>query len=429
MASNHLKRIDPEIADILSREEVRQRQNLELIASENIVSDGVLEAMGSILTNKYAEGYPNRRYYGGCEVVDEAETLAIERVKQLFDCEYANVQPHSGSSANMELYGAVLKEGDTILGLDLSHGGHLTHGSPVNFSGKTYRFISYGVSPESEQIDYDALEEVASKEKPKAIIAGASAYPRRFDFSRMREIADSVGAFLITDMAHYAGLIAADLYPNPLPHSHFVTSTTHKTLRGPRGGIILMHRDAENTIGVVAPKSQRVKKWSEVINSQVFPGMQGGPLMHVIAAKAVAFKEALDPSFKEYQRQVLLNANSLASGLMERGINLVSGGTDSHILLANLTSLEITGKEAQLWLDEAGITVNKNTIPFEPLSPMVTSGIRLGTPSLTTRGMKESQMEEISGYIVEVLKSKGEKASLVREQVLKLTEQFPLFQK
>ncbi len=425
--SSQLMNHDADVFKIIADETTRQQNNLELIASENIVSPAVLEAMGSTLTNKYAEGYPDARYYGGCEVVDKVEKLAIARVCELFDCEYANVQPHSGSQANMAVYMALLEPGDTIMGMDLSHGGHLTHGSPVNFSGQLYNVVSYQVSPEDKQIDYEALAAQVLEVKPKLLIAGASAYPRAIDFARLRQIADSVQCFLVTDMAHYAGLIAAGVYPSPLPHSHFVTSTTHKTLRGPRGGLILMHKDGLNTLGVKALKSGRTKRWSEVINSQVFPGIQGGPLMHVIAAKAVAFGEALSPSFKTYQQQVIKNAKALAAQLKQRGIRLVSEDTDSHLLLLDLSALEITGKQAEKWLDEAAITTNKNTIPFDPLPPFTTSGIRIGTPAVTTRGMKEEQMTQIADFIADIVLSQGSKVDEVKTKVLNLTNSFPLF--
>ena len=424
-----LKSYDPELFEAMQRELKRQKGNLELIASENIVSSNVLEAAGSVLTNKYAEGYPSKRYYGGCEFVDEAEDLAIERAKQLFGCEYANVQPHSGSQANMGVYLTVCKPGDTVLGMSLAHGGHLTHGSPVNFSGQLYNIVSYGVDPETERIDFDALLQTAKETKPKMIIAGASAYPRTLDFKKFREIADEVGAFLMTDMAHIAGLVAAGEHPSPLMDSHFTTTTTHKTLRGPRGGMILMGKDGENTIGAVAPKSGRVKNWSELVNGSIFPGCQGGPLMHIIAAKAVAFKEALQPDFKDYQAQVVKNAAVLASELEAGGVRIVSGGTDNHLMLVDLTNMDVTGKDGESWLDAASITVNKNAIPFDKKSPFITSGVRIGTPAVTSRGMKEKEMKLIAQYVTEVLKSGGEKNKIdeIQKKVQSLCEDFPIY--
>lgn len=423
-----LSSIDPEIASVVSRERERQTGTLELIASENFVSPAVLEAAGTVLTNKYAEGYPGNRYYGGCEVIDVAENLARDRAKQLFGVEYANVQPHSGSNANMAVYSMLLQPGDTILGMDLSHGGHLTHGSSVNFSGKLYRVVSYGVDRESELIDYEQLAEVARREKPRLIIAGASAYPRIIDFARFRAVADEVGAFLVTDMAHIAGLVAVGEHPSPLHASHFVTTTTHKTLRGPRGGLILMQRDAENTIGAVARKSGRTKMWSELIDSAVMPGVQGGPLMHIIAAKAVAFKEALEPSFTGYQKRIKANAQALAKTLSDGGARLVTGGTDNHLMLVDVAGLGLTGKQAEKRLDEASITANKNAIPFDTKSPLVTSGLRLGTPALTTRGMGEAEMKVVGELILEVLRSDGrlEVIESVRNRVAELCDGFPL---
>ncbi len=424
-----LKGFDPELFEAMQRELKRQKGNLELIASENIVSKAVLEAAGSVLTNKYAEGYPSKRYYGGCEFVDEAEVLAINRAKEIFNCEYANVQPHSGSQANMGVYFTVCKPGDTVLGMNLAHGGHLTHGSPVNFSGQLYNIVSYGVDPETETIDYDNLLKVAKECKPKMIVAGASAYPRILDFKKFRAIADEVGAFLMTDMAHIAGLVAAGCHPSPLADSHFTTTTTHKTLRGPRGGMILMGKDGENTLGAVAPKSGRVKNWSELVNGAIFPGCQGGPLMHIIAAKAVAFKEALQPSFKEYQQQVVKNAAVLAAELEAGGVRIVSGGTDNHLMLVDLTNLGTTGKDAEAWLDEASITVNKNGIPFDKKSPFITSGVRIGTPAVTSRGMKEKEMKLIAQYVTEVLKSGGEKNKIdeIQKKVQSLCGDFPIY--
>jgi glycine hydroxymethyltransferase len=390
-----LQRIDPEIAEVIEKEENRQKGRLELIASENFVSRAVLEAQGSILTNKYAEGYPGRRYYGGCEFVDVAEKLAQERACKLFDVEYANVQPHSGSQANMGVLFSVLQPGDAILGMDLRQGGHLTHGSPVSFSGRLYRVISYGVSRDTEQIDYDELERLALEQKPKLIIAGASAYPRIIDFERFSAIAKRAGAFLMADMAHIAGLVAAGFHPNPAPYADFITSTTHKTLRGPRGGLILA-------------RAEHGKK----LDSHIFPGIQGGPLMHVIAAKAVAFQEALQPGFKLYQERVVANSRRLAQVLTDHGYRLVSGGTDNHMMLVDLGPRGLTGKIAEQTLDKAGITVNKNSIPYDPLKPTVTSGIRIGTPALTTRGMGPEHMEIVGGFIHQALSSVGDDARL-----------------
>ncbi len=423
-----LQSVDPDIAGVVALEEQRQRGKLELIASENFVSPAVLEAAGTVLTNKYAEGYPGHRYYGGCEFVDMAENLARDRAKELFGVEYANVQPHSGSNANMAVYMTVLEPGDTMLGMDLAIGGHLTHGSPANFSGKLYRVVSYGVHRETERIDYDALAEVARREKPKVIVAGASAYPRVIDFERFRQVADEVGAFLMTDMAHIAGLVAVGEHPSPLPSSHFVTTTTHKTLRGPRGGMILIHRDTENTIGAVARKSGRTKRWGELVDSAVMPGVQGGPLMHIIAAKAVAFREALSPAFGTYQRQIRANARALAGTLTNGGARLITGGTDNHLMLVDVSGFGLTGKAAESILDEASITANKNGIPFDTKSPLVTSGIRLGTPALTTRGMGEAEMQTVGELILEVLAGAGRQEVIesVRERVTQLCERFPL---
>jgi glycine hydroxymethyltransferase len=388
----NLKKSDPEVFTAIQNEIHRQNSKLELIASENFVSLAVLEALGSVLTNKYAEGYPGKRYYGGCEFVDMAENLARDRVKKLFGAEYANVQPHSGSQANMAVYFSFLKPGDTVLGMNLSHGGHLTHGSPVNFSGQLYRFAAYGVSKDTGRIDYNDVEESAKREKPKMITVGASAYSRNIDYKTFREIADKVGAFLFADIAHPAGLVATKLHNDPLPYCHVVTSTTHKTLRGPRGGLILIGKDYENPFGQVAPKSGRKKMMSELIDSTVIPGIQGGPLMHVIAAKAVAFGENLQPGYRSYAEQIIKNAQALASALVKRGYNIISGGTDNHLMLIDLRNKDVTGKEAQEVLDRAGITANKNAVPFDDKSPLITSGIRIGTPALTTRGMKEQEM-------------------------------------
>lgn len=412
MTMSKLLLSDPDIARVIDLEANRQLSKLELIASENFVSPAVREAQGSVLTHKYAEGYPGKRYYGGCEYVDMAESLAIERAKELFGCGYANVQPHSGSQANMAAYLSFLKQGDTILGMDLSHGGHLTHGSKVNFSGQLYNTASYGVSRETGQIDYDEVAELAKKYSPALIIAGASAYPRALDFKRFREIADSVGAKLMVDMAHIAGLVAAGLHASPLPYAHVTTTTTHKTLRGPRGGMILSSEENGKTI-----------------NSKIFPGTQGGPLMHVIAAKAVAFGEALKPSFKEYSRQVVANAATLAQELKNAGFELVSGGTDNHLMLVDLSNTGLTGKDAEKALDSAGITVNKNTIPFETRSPFITSGIRIGAAALTTRGMKEAEMRQIGEYITETLANYQDRAKLesIRKKVDEFARGFPLF--
>ena len=412
MDVQEIKKVDPEIADAISREYERQKNTLELIASENIVSPAVMAAQASVMTNKYAEGYPGKRYYGGCEFVDIAEAKAIERAKILFDADYANVQPHSGSQANMAVYFALLEPGDTVLGMDLSHGGHLTHGAAASFSGKMFNFVHYGVGKDTGTIDYEALATLAKKHRPKMIVAGASAYPRFIDFETFRDIARSVDAYLMVDMAHIAGLVAGGVHPSPVDHADIVTSTTHKTLRGPRGGLIL----AGDTLG---------KK----LNKEIFPGIQGGPLMHIIAAKAVAFKLALTDEFKTYQRQIVKNAAALAGFLMDNGIQLVSSGTDNHMMLVNLSSLGITGKDAENRLEQAGITVNKNTIPFDTQSPFVTSGIRIGTPAITTRGMKEAEMARIGGFIVEVLKRPDDESVIrqVRQNVTRLCADFPLF--
>lgn len=403
---------DPELARAIILESDRQVSKLELIASENFVSPAVREAQGSVLTHKYAEGYPGKRYYGGCEYVDIAETLAQNRARQLFHCDYVNVQPHSGSQANMAAYFACLKPGDVILGMNLSHGGHLTHGSPVNFSGRLFNIVSYGVQKESGRIDYDEVAALAREHRPAVIMVGASAYPRRIDFARFRAIADEVGAKLLADMAHIAGLVAVGLHESPIPHAHITTTTTHKTLRGPRGGMILSSEDNAKSL-----------------NSQIFPGIQGGPLMHVIAAKAVAFGEALRPAFAAYQRRVLDNAATLAHCLMDAGFDLVSGGTDNHLMLVDLTSKDITGKDAEQALDQAGITVNKNTVPFESRSPFVTSGIRLGTAALTTRGLREEDMRTVGGFIVEALEKHEYQSELarIRKNVEDFARQFPLF--
>ena len=421
---------DTLIFDIIEKERQRQLNGIELIASENFVSPQVLEAMGSVLTNKYAEGYPGNRYYGGCEMVDKSEQLAIDRLKQLFDAEYANVQPHSGAQANMAIFMTVLKPGDTFMGLNLAHGGHLSHGSPVNSSGILYRPVAYGVKEDTGMVDYDMMEEIALKEKPKLIIGGASAYSREWDYERMRRIADMVGAILMVDMAHPAGLIAAGLLKNPLKHAHIITSTTHKTLRGPRGGIILMGKDFMNPWGITTSKGE-VRMMSSLINSAVFPGVQGGPLEHVIASKAVSFGEALEPSFREYQKRVKNNASVMAKAFMAKGYKVVSGGTDNHLLLIDLRTRfpEISGKKVENTLVQAHITVNKNMVPFDTRSPFLTSGLRVGTPAITTRGLREEHMGIIVDLIDEVI-SNIENAiviSRVGEDVIKMMKSFPLF--
>ena len=410
----NLKTVDPEIQKAIDQELSRQREKLEMIASENIVSTAVMQAQGSILTNKYAEGYPGKRYYGGCEYVDIVEQLAIDRAKKLFGAEYANVQPHSGAQANTAVYFALLQPGDTILGMNLTDGGHLTHGSPVNISGKYFKIIPYGVDKETERIDYDELERLAKEHQPKLIVGGASAYSRIIDFERMAQIAKSVGAYFMVDMAHIAGLVAAGLHPSPVPYADVVTTTTHKTLRGPRGGLILC-RDAE---------------FGKQFNKAIFPGIQGGPLMHVVAAKAVAFKEALSDEFKVYQQQVLDNAKALADELVKKGFRIVSGGTDNHLMLVDLRSKNITGKEAQFLLDEIGITANRNTIPFEPLRPFVTSGIRLGTPALTTRGLKEEDIREVADIIADVIENREDSAVIeaAKAKVQAICKKFPLYE-
>lgn len=420
---------DPEIYQVLQSEIARQTNKLELIASENFVSPAVLEATGSVLTNKYAEGYPGKRYYGGCEFVDMAEDLARERLKKLFGAEYVNVQPHSGSQANMAVLMTFLKPGDKFLGLSLAHGGHLTHGSPVNFSGKLYQAIGYELNENTGLLDYDKISDLAKKEKPKLIITGASAYSRDWDYKKFRDIADSVGAFLMCDMAHPAGLIAKGLLNNPLEYCDIVTSTTHKTLRGPRGGIILIGKDKENPWGLTTPKGDRVKMLSELIDSMVMPGIQGGPLMHVIMAKAVAFGEALKDSFKTYTIQVVKNAKALANKLNEFGFDIVSGGTDNHLMLIDLSNKNVTGKQAEIALEKAGITVNKNMVPFDKRSPFVTSGIRIGTPALTTRGMKEKEMERIAEIINKAISNVENEKVLgdLKNEVKQLTSGFPLF--
>jgi glycine hydroxymethyltransferase len=410
--SRQLSEVDPEIAQAIANEEARQHEGLELIASENFVSEAVLEAAGSVFTNKYAEGYPGKRYYGGCEFTDVVENLARERAKQLFGAEYANVQPHSGSSANMEAYAAVVQPGDTVMGLDLAHGGHLTHGHKLSFSGKTYHIVSYGVSRETETIDYDELQKIAERERPKLIIGGGSAYPRIIDFARMRQIADQVGAVYLVDMAHFAGLVAGGVHPSPVPHAQIVTSTTHKTLRGPRAGLIL----ANAAMGASIDRS-------------VFPGAQGGPLVHIIAAKAVCFKEAMEPSFKAYAKQIVVNAQIMAGTLAAEGFRIISGGTDTHLMLIDVFSKGMFGSEAEKALGEAGITVNKNAIPFDANPPMKPSGIRVGTPALTTRGMKEKEMRQIGRWIAEALNNRTSADILgrIRRQVYEMAEAFPLY--
>ena len=413
MNFDNVKRDDKEIYDLINKELKRQQDGIELIASENIVSKAVMEAMGSYLTNKYAEGYPGKRYYGGCHVVDEIEQIAIDRAKKLFGAEHANVQPHSGSQANMAVYFSVLEPGDTVLGMDLSHGGHLTHGSPVNFSGRLFNFVSYGVDKETEMIDYDNVRKIALEAKPKLIVAGASAYSRIIDFPKLREIADEVGALLMVDMAHIAGLVAAGVHPSPVPYADFVTSTTHKTLRGPRGGLILCK-----------------EKYAKLIDKNIFPGMQGGPLMHIIAAKAVCFKEALEPSFKEYGAQVVKNCKRLAEELIKRDFKIVSGGTDNHVFLVDLHNKEVTGKETENLLDRVGITLNKNTVPNETRSPFVTSGVRIGTAAVTTRGFKEEDMVVIAEIIDEAIKNRENEEALeeLKVKVKALCDKYPLYE-
>ncbi len=424
-----LKRSDSEVFKSVASEIARQDRTIELIASENFVSKAVMAAVGTVLTNKYAEGYPGKRYYGGCEFVDVAENIARDRVKKLFGAEYANVQPHAGSQANMAAYFSFIKPGDTILGMNLSHGGHLTHGSPVNFSGKLFNIIPYGVNKATGRIDMDEVERLAREHKPKMIVVGASAYPRDIDFKRFREIADSVGAFLMADIAHPAGLIATKLLSDPLPYCHIVTSTTHKTLRGPRGGLILIGRDYENPLGLTAPKSGRLKMMSEIVDSNVMPGIQGGPLMHVIAAKAVAFGEALNDSFRVYTKQIVSNAQRLASELTKRGYELVSGGTDNHLMLLDLRNKSVTGKDAEIALERSGITVNKNMVPFDDKSPMITSGIRVGTPAVTTRGFKEGEMTVVADFIDRVVTNVGNEKvyAEVRADVASLCDKFPMY--
>ncbi len=426
--TNQLEK-DKEIFEVLNLETKRQQEHLELIASENYVSPAVLQAAGTVLTNKYAEGYPGKRYYGGCEFVDMAENLARERLKKLFNAEYVNVQPHSGSQANMAVLMTLLKPGDKFLGLSLAHGGHLTHGSPVNFSGQLYQAIGYTLNKETQLIDYDLVEDLAKKEKPKLIVTGASAYSREWDYAKFREIADSVGAFLMCDMAHPAGLIAKGLLDNPLQYCDVVTSTTHKTLRGPRGGIILIGKDKENPFGKKTPKGDRLRMMSELFDSMVMPGIQGGPLMHIIMAKAVAFGEALQESFLTYTKQILANSIILVESLKKFDFNIISGGTDNHLMLIDLTNKNITGKQAENALGKAGMTVNKNMIPFDQRSPFVTSGIRIGTPVVTTRGMKEKEMVKIAGYINHAIQNVDNDSELlnIKKEVNDLCSGYPLF--
>lgn len=412
MKISDLKKFDPEVYEAIRLETERQEHKLELIASENLVSLRVLEAIGSVLTNKYAEGYPGKRYYGGCEYVDIAEKLAIERAKELFGCDHANVQPHSGSQANMAVYMTVLKPGDTIMGMDLSCGGHLTHGSPVNFSGQLYNVVFYGVRKDDQRIDFDQVRELAKKHRPRMIVVGASAYPRTIDFKAFREVADEVGAMMMVDIAHIAGLVVAGLHPSPVEVSEFVTTTTHKTLRGPRGGMIMCKGE-----------------YAKTLDKEIFPGIQGGPLMHIIAAKAVALKEAMAPGFKEYQTQIIANAKTLAEELVKRGFELVSGGTDNHLMLVDLTNMDVTGKEAEEALVRAGITVNKNTIPFDTRSPFVTSGIRIGVPAVTTKGMKEEEMRIIAELMDRAIRSRTDETRLdkIKNEVRALCERFPFY--
>jgi glycine hydroxymethyltransferase len=426
---SYLKQTDPELFEILGREESREHNTLELIASENFVSYSVLETTGGVMTNKYAEGYPGKRYYGGCEHVDEAENLARERAKKLFSAEYANVQPHSGSQANMAALMTFVNVGDTIMGLDLAHGGHLTHGSPVNFSGRLYNVISYQIDKETGRVDFDNLMKLAKEHRPKLIICGGSAYPRFIEFEQFRQVADEVGAFLMADIAHPAGLVATGIHPSPMPYCDVVTTTTHKTLRGPRGGMIMMGKDPENPWGRVAPKSGRVKNISELIDSMVMPGIQGGPLMHIIAAKAVAFGEALKPEFKEYTKSVVKNAKTMAEEFMSLDYHLISGGTDTHVMLIDLTNKNITGKAAENALEKAGITVNKNMVPFDQRSPFITSGIRIGTPAITTRGMGIAEMRKIVKLIDSIINDHENEVLIenVKSSVQELCSNFPLY--
>ena len=426
---SYLKQTDSELYEILNREEHREDNTLELIASENFVSYSVLETAGGVMTNKYAEGYPGKRYYGGCEHVDEAEDLARDRAKKLFNAEYANVQPHSGSQANMAALMTFVNVGDTVMGLDLAHGGHLTHGSPVNFSGKLYNIVSYQVDKETGRVNFDELLKLAREHKPKLIICGGSAYPRFIEFEQFKQVADEVGAFLMADIAHPSGLVAAGIHPSPMPYCDVVTTTTHKTLRGPRGGMIMMGKDKENPWGKVAPKSGRVKNISELIDSTVMPGIQGGPLMHIIAAKAVAFGEALKPEFKDYAKSVVENAKTMANEFLSMDYNVISGGTDTHVMLIDLTNKDITGKAAEKALEKAGITVNKNMVPFDQRSPFITSGIRIGTPAITTRGMGVDEMKQIVKLINDVIVDHENESVLanVKNAVTELCGKFPLY--
>ena len=426
---SYIENIDPELYSIIQKEKEREHKTLELIASENFASTAVLEAAGGIMTNKYAEGYPGRRYYGGCEHVDEAEDLARERLKKLFNVKYANVQPHSGSQANMATFMTFLEIGDTVMGLDLSHGGHLTHGSPVNFSGQLYNFISYHVDKDSGRVDFDEVSSLAKQYKPKMIICGGSAYPRFIEFNKFYEIAKDNGAYLMADIAHPSGLIAAGMHPSPVEFCDVITSTTHKTLRGPRGGIIMMGKDKENTWGRVAPKSGRVKMMSELLDSSVMPGMQGGPLMHIISAKAIAFGEALKEDFKEYAQQIVNNAKTMAESFMELGYDLVSDGTDTHVMLIDLTNKNISGKKAEKVLENTGITVNKNMVPFDQRSPFITSGIRVGTPAITTRNMGKEEMKNIVSMIDSVIKDpdNNENTHRIKAEVINLCESYPIY--
>ncbi|MBC22262.1 MAG: serine hydroxymethyltransferase [Candidatus Marinimicrobia bacterium] len=426
----NIKQTDVEIYDIIKSELKRQRNTLELIASENFASYSVIESTGSILTNKYAEGYPGKRYYGGCESVDMAEDLARDRLKELFNAEYANVQPHSGSQANMGVFNVFLNHMDTVMGLDLAHGGHLTHGSKVNFSGNMYNFISYSVLEETGRVNFDEVWEKAKKYKPKLIICGGSAYPRFVEFEKFKEVADSIGAHLMGDVAHPSGLIAAGVHPSPWPYCDVITSTTHKTLRGPRGGMILLGKDFENPWNKIAPKSGRIKMVSELLDSSIMPGIQGGPLMHVIAAKAVAFKEALTDEFKEYSKQIVRNAKAIADEMLKLDYKLISGGTDTHLILVDLSDIGVSGKMAENKLEDAGITVNKNMVPFDKKSPMITSGIRIGTPAVTTRGMKEKDMTKIAKFIDQVLKNPSDEQNIrkIKHEVNEFCASFPIYE-
>jgi glycine hydroxymethyltransferase len=428
-ASSFIKKSDPKIYDILQKEISREDLTLELIASENFVSYSILEMAGGVMTNKYAEGYPGARYYGGCEHVDEAENLARDRAKKLFDCEYVNVQPHSGSQANMAVLMTFLNVGDTIMGLDLAHGGHLTHGSHVNFSGKLYNSVSYQVDKDTGRVDFNSVRSIAKEFKPQLIICGGSAYPRHVEFEQFREVADEVGAFLMADIAHPSGLVAAGLHPSPMNYCDIITSTTHKTLRGPRGGMIMMGKDIENKWKIVAPKSGRTKMVSELLDSSVMPGIQGGPLMHIIAAKAIAFNEALQPEFKIYAQQVIDNAKAMSETLLSKGYNLISGGTDTHVVLIDLSNKDVTGKLAEKTLEKAGITVNKNMVPFDKRSPFITSGIRIGSPAITTRGMKQNEMIEVINLIDKIITNIEDPSIIekVKIEVESLCASFPLY--